>query len=129
MDAEMLITNGTIVDGTGGKPSAGDVLIRDGRIVQLGKIPRQDGVPVLDATGLVVAPGFIDIHSHSDFTLFNDPRGVSSITQGVTLEVVGNCGHGCAPITTPELFQHNIYGYEPGMDMPWRTVAEYIDAL
>jgi len=129
MSNEAIITNGRIVDGTGGEPFVGDVLVHDGRILEIGKPQAPPGTEIINATGLVVAPGFIDIHSHSDFTLYNDPRAISSITQGVTLEVVGNCGHGCAPITTPELFQHNIYGYEPGMDMPWRSVGEYLDAL
>src|SRR5678809_6885 len=101
---DLLITNGTIVDGTGAAPFRADIAVTDGKITDIGTIPSQPGVKTIDATGLVVAPGFIDIHSHSDFTLFADPRGVSQITQGVTLEVVGNCGHGCAPITTPELF-------------------------
>jgi len=125
----VLITGGTIVDGRAGEPFVGDVLIRDGRIAEIGVVLKPENATVIDATGLLVTPGFIDIHSHSDFTLYNDPRGVSQITQGVTLEVVGNCGHGCAPITTPELFHRNIYGYEPGMDMPWRSVGQYLDAL
>jgi len=129
MNPPLLISSGTIVDGRGGEPFVGDVLICDGRITEIGSFSRPEELRILDATGLVVAPGFIDIHSHSDFTIFNDPRAVSSITQGVTLEVVGNCGHGCAPITTPELFQHNIYGYEPGMEMPWRTVGQYLEVL
>lgn len=124
----MLIAGGTIVDGRGGEPFVGDVLVRDGKIAEIGRVAGEHE-PVIDAKGLLVTPGFIDIHSHSDFTLYNDPRAVSQITQGVTLEVVGNCGHGCAPITTPELFHQNIYGYEPGMDMPWRSVGEYLDAL
>src|ERR1043166_8608576 len=129
MSADLLIAGGTIVDGKGGEPFVGDVLVHDGRIAEMGALQRPADAEIVDANGLIVSPGFIDIHSHSDFTLFNDPRTVSSITQGVTLEVVGNCGHGCAPITTPELFQHNIYGYEPGMDMPWRSVGQYLDAL
>jgi N-acyl-D-amino-acid deacylase len=102
LNTDLIITGGTIVDGTGGEPFRGDVAIRSGRISEIGTFPKPEGVPTLDASGLVVAPGFIDIHSHSDFTLFVDPRAVSSLAQGVTLEVVGNCGHGCAPITTPE---------------------------
>ncbi len=129
MNTPILISGGTIVDGRGGEPLFGDVLIRDGRITEIGVVSKPEQVREIDARGLMVTPGFIDIHSHSDFTLFNDPRGVSQITQGVTLEVVGNCGHGCAPITTPELFHRNMYGYEPGMDMPWRTVGQYLDAL
>ena len=84
---------------------------------------------VLDAQGLLVTPGFIDVHSHSDFTLFVDPRAVSSITQGVTLEIVGNCGHGCAPIADPEMAKINIYGYHSDYPIQWRTIAEYLEAL
>ena len=129
VDLPILISGGTIVDGSGDEPYVGDVLILAGRIVEVGVVLRPENVLELDAHGLVVAPGFIDIHSHSDFSLYNDPRAVSSLTQGVTLEVVGNCGHGCAPITVPDIFQHNIYGYEPGMEMPWQSVGTYLDAL
>jgi N-acyl-D-aspartate/D-glutamate deacylase len=126
---ELIITGGTVVDGTGALPVRADVLVRDGRIVDVGPIPAREGVPLLDARGLYVAPGFIDIHSHSDFTLVVDPRAVSSITQGVTLEVVGNCGHGCAPIQDPELARMNIYGCLAGYEIEWRTMAEYLARL
>src|SRR4051812_47032959 len=126
---DLLIRGGTVIDGTGRPPFPADLAVRDGRVCDLGDVPAPEGVPCLDARGLYVTPGFIDVHSHSDFTLFVDPRAVSSLAQGVTLEVVGNCGHGCAPITTPELFQHNIYGYEPGCEIPWRSVGQYLDAL
>ena len=86
-------------------------------------------MPVLDARGLYVTPGFIDIHSHSDFTLLADPRAVSSVTQGVTFEVVGNCGHGCAPVRDPLLAAANIYGYEPTLGIHWRTMAGYLQAV
>lgn len=129
MSESILISGGTIVDGLGGQPFVGDVLVNDGKIEAIGVTPKPANATVIDAKGLMVTPGFIDIHSHSDFTIYNDPRAMSSITQGVTLEVVGNCGHGCAPITTPEIFQHNIYGYEPGMDMPWQSVGQYLDVL
>lgn len=129
MNEPIAICGGTIVDGQGGEPLTGDLLVRDGRITEIGVVNKPEHVTEIDARGLIVSPGFIDIHSHSDFTLFNDPRSVSQITQGVTLEVVGNCGHGCAPITTPGLFHRNIYGYEPGMEMPWRSVGQYLEAL
>lgn len=105
------------------------MLLRDGRVAEIGRIPPTPGVETLDATGLIVSPGFIDIHSHSDFTLFVDPRAVSSVTQGVTLEVVGNCGHGCAPVIDREAVKPNIYGYQAGSDIPWNSVGEYLDAL
>ena len=101
----------------------------DGRIVDVGRFPLPEGVPCVDAAGCYVTPGFIDIHSHSDFTLVVDPRAVSSVTQGVTLEVVGNCGHGCAPIVDPERARANIYGCRTGHEIQWRTVGEYLDVL
>ena len=100
---DYLIHGGMVIDGTGKPGIRADVAIENGRISAIGQIDRGTEVPVLDATGCLVSPGFIDIHSHSDFTLLVDPRAVSSITQGVTMEVVGNCGHGCAPVRDPEL--------------------------
>ena len=129
MQVDLLIHDGTVIDGTGTPPVRADVAIKDGKILDIGTIGKGEDVPCLDARGLFVAPGFIDIHSHSDFTMIVDPRAVSSITQGVTLEVVGNCGHGCAPIGDPELAKMNIYGHQEGHQMGWRTMAEYLDAL
>jgi N-acyl-D-amino-acid deacylase len=126
---ELLIQNATVVDGSGGSPTQSDVAISGDRISAVGNFEFPKDVPVLDASGLVVAPGFIDIHSHSDFTLVVDPRAVSSITQGVTLEVVGNCGHGCAPIVDPEMTRSNIYGCKAEHEIGWRSVAEYLERL
>ena len=84
---------------------------------------------VLEAAGLWVAPGFIDIHSHSDFTLLADPRAMSSIAQGVTLEVVGNCGHGCAPLADPATARMNVYGYAADYPIDWRSVGQYLERL
>lgn len=123
---DLVIQGGVVVDGTGALPVQADVAVRDGRIVAIGVIEPLPETPLLDARGLVIAPGFIDIHSHSDFTLLVDPRAVSSITQGVTLEVVGNCGHGCAPIVNPELARMNIYGCQPDHALDWRTMGEYL---
>ena len=126
---DLVICGGTLVDGTGAVPVPGDVAVADGRIAGVGRIPRPEGVPCVDAAGCYVTPGFIDIHSHSDFTLMVDPRAVSSITQGVTLEVVGNCGHGSAPIGDPARTRANIYGCRTGFEIDWRTVGEYLDRL
>jgi N-acyl-D-aspartate/D-glutamate deacylase len=126
---DLLIRGGTVIDGTGKPPVAADVSVEAGRIGEIGRIPSPDGVPVLDAAGCVVSPGFIDIHSHSDFTLLLDPRAVSSIAQGVTFEVVGNCGHGCAPALDPELVCSNIYGFEPSFGLRWQSMGEYLDCL
>lgn len=129
MNADLVIVGGTVVDGTGGAPVCADVAIERGRIAHIGCIPVAEGTPRLDATGLLVAPGFVDIHSHSDFTLFVDPRAVSSISQGVTFELVGNCGHGCAPIGDPQTARSNIYGCSSEYEIPWRTVDEYLSRL
>ena len=126
---DMVISGGTVVDGTGSPPVRADVAVADGRIVDVGRFRRPEGVPCVDAAGCYVAPGFIDIHSHSDFTLVVDPRAVSSVMQGVTLEVVGNCGHGCAPIGDPARARANIYGIRAGHEIDWRTVGGYLDRL
>ena len=126
---DLVISGGTVIDGTGAAPVPGDVAVADGRIVDVGRFRRPQGVPCVDAAGCYVSPGFIDIHSHSDFTLVVDPRAVSSVTQGVTLEVVGNCGHGCAPIVDPARARANIYGCRTGHEIQWRTVGEYLDVL
>jgi N-acyl-D-amino-acid deacylase len=91
-----LITNARIIDGTGAAAREGEVLIEDARIAAVG---HADGKAdeVLDARGMVLAPGFIDMHSHSDFALPDDPLAPAKMLQGVTTEVVGNCGMGVFP--------------------------------
>jgi N-acyl-D-amino-acid deacylase len=126
---DLIISNGTLVDGTGKPGVHEDVAISNGKISDIGAIGATDDVPVLDATDLYVTPGFIDIHSHSDFSLVVDPRAVSAVSQGVTLEVVGNCGHGCAPIENIELASSNIYGYQTSLGIAWKTMAGYLDHL
>ena len=134
---EMLIKGGTIIDGTGKAPFRADLLIEDGRIASVEQVGNPStalrtglpNVPTLDASNLVITPGFIDIHGHSDFTLLVDPRAVSSITQGVTTEVVGNCGHGCAPIRNKEAVKSNIYGYRADHPLDWQSVGEYLECL
>ena len=129
MPPELIIRNGLVADGTARPPFRAEVAIADGHIADIGTIPPDVEIPHLDASGLLVAPGFIDIHSHSDFTLLADPRAISSIAQGVTTELVGNCGHGCAPIADPDLARGNIYGYLADYDLAWRSMGEYLDRL
>ena len=88
-----------------------------------------DGARQVDAVGCLVTPGFIDIHSHSDLTLIIDPAAESAIAQGVTTELVGNCGHGCAPIDRPERHADNIYGYDPARPIDWRSFGEYLETI
>jgi N-acyl-D-amino-acid deacylase len=96
MARRVLVTGGRLIDGTGGPARRGDLLIEDGTIAELGDTTLAPD-EVVDAKGLVVAPGFIDVHSHGDFALPVDPRATAKVLQGVTTEVVGNCGLGLQP--------------------------------
>ena len=127
---DLLIRGGRLVDGTGGEVRRVDVGITADRISAIGDLSMAQAEQSLDASGLVVAPGFIDIHSHSDFTLLIDPRAHSQIYQGVTTELVGNCGHGCAPLgTNLEPFTGNIYGYQDLLPVDWTTMEGYLARL
>jgi N-acyl-D-aspartate/D-glutamate deacylase len=128
VSVEIVVRGGTILDGSGGEPFRGDVAVEAGRIVAVGEVAPAD-CPELDATGMLVAPGFIDIHSHSDYTLLVDPRAASAIHQGVTLEVVGNCGFGCFPLRDPMLARKAIYGYSEELPIDWRSAGGYFERL
>jgi len=95
---DCIIRNGSIVNGTGAPSFAADIAIADGTISLIVRVLSGTGRNEIDATGLVIAPGFIDIHSHSDLSLFFEPHAQSKIMQGVTTEVVGNCGITSAPV-------------------------------
>ncbi|MDE0131546.1 MAG: amidohydrolase family protein [bacterium] len=125
---DYIIRGGTVLDGTGGDPRRADVGIVGERIAAIGDLDSRQGEE-LDATGLFVTPGFIDIHSHSDYTLLADPRAVSAIHQGVTTEVVGNCGHGCFPIRDRELALKAIYGYSESVPLDWDSASGYFSRL
>ena len=94
---DLLITNATIVDGTGAAPRAGDVGVRDGRIAAIGRLAGQPATERLDAAGLVLAPGFIDVHTHAD-DVASRPRAENFVRMGVTTIVAGNCGTSAASI-------------------------------
>lgn len=131
--ATLVIRNGTVLDGTGRRAFRADIAIAGDTIIACGQVGTADceeeGCEEIDATGLYVAPGFIDIHSHSDCTLLLDPRALSSLMQGVTLEVIGNCGHGCFPIAVPERATRAMYGYQPSLSITWKTAADYFRQL
>ena len=128
MPLELLIRGGHVHDGTGRAPVIADVAIADGRIRSIGRVEGTAQTEI-DANGLIVAPGFIDIHSHSDYTLLMDPRAMSAIAQGVTTEVIGNCGFGCAPIGDARLAAGAIYGFDASIPLTWHGVGEYLAKL
>jgi N-acyl-D-aspartate/D-glutamate deacylase len=88
---DVLITHGTVINGSGARPVRGDVAIRSGRIVAVGSLPNATAADIIDATGLMVAPGFIDVHTHAD-DIADTPRADNFVRMGVTSVVAGNCG-------------------------------------
>jgi N-acyl-D-amino-acid deacylase len=129
VSVDIAIRNGLVVDGTGAEGRAADVGIRDGMIVAVGDVPEAEAGHEIDAAGKVVTPGFVDIHSHSDFTLLVDPRAASAVHQGVTTEVVGNCGFGCFPLLNKELAPKAIYGHSGAVPLTWTSAAGYFERL
>jgi N-acyl-D-amino-acid deacylase len=128
---DLAIRNGFIVDGTGAPGREADVLVNDGRIVAVESGSTRTARRVIDAHGQVVAPGFIDIHTHSDFTLPLNPRAESKIRQGVTTEVVGNCGFSVAPALPGMASTLADYLAASAPALPFRdvTFAEYLDGF
>lgn len=92
MELDLLVRNGMVIDGTGNPWFQADVGVKDGKIVALGRLNGARAAREIDATGLVVAPGFVDAHAHSDYLILADPTNENKLLQGVTLDVAGNCG-------------------------------------
>ncbi|MEE1771489.1 D-aminoacylase [Streptomyces sp. JV185] len=138
---DLVIRNAHVVDGTGTPGHRADVAIIDGRIAEIrpeGSLgPRPSARRTLDADGLVLSPGFIDMHAHSDLALLRDPDHSAKAAQGVTLEVLGQDGLSYAPVDDRTLAEvrRSITGWNGGapedtsIDFDWRTVGEYLDRL
>ena len=128
---DIVIRNGWIADGTGNPTYPADVGIVDDRIVQVGRLQSLDAARVIDATGKIVCPGFIDAHSHSDWSIHANPTAQSTIRQGTTTEIVGNCGFSNAPVSdlSRELVVGRLrrYAYEGPVD--WTSFGEYLDTV
>lgn len=122
----MLIRNGRVVDGTGSPWFMGDVAVDRGRITGVGRLDPGDFEGVVDAGGLVVSPGIVDVHSHSDFSLLVNPEADSFIRQGVTTVFNGNCGNSAAPLNeeAKELLEE-----KRDFSIEWLTTAEYISVM
>jgi len=128
---DLKIEGALVIDGTGSAGNRADVGIRGERIAALGDLSRERAGRVLNASGRALAPGFIDMHSHSDWRLWSNRRAESKIRQGVTTEVVGNCGFSPAPTSTEFLEDMRRFAlYVPeGMDFAWRSVGDYLAAF
>ena len=138
MGLDIVIRNGTIVDGLGGEPYPGDIAISDGVIVAVGAIEGH-GAREIDATGMIVTPGFVDLHTHYDGQAIWSERMSPSSSHGVTTALMGNCGVGFAPCrpSDHEVLVDVMAGVEdiPGVVMTdglpwdWETFPQYLDAL
>ncbi len=138
MSYDLLIKNGVVVDGSGLPRFRADVAVRQGRIAAIGRI-RSGAAEVIDAEGRVVAPGFVDGHTHMDAQVFWDPLGTCSCWHGVTSVVMGNCGFTLAPCAKPDrhLVMRNLEraedisasAMEAGIDWTWTTFREFLAAV
>jgi N-acyl-D-amino-acid deacylase len=131
MRATILIRNGTIIDGSGRPGIAGDIAIAAGRIAAIGPSHSVDADKVIDADGLAVAPGFIDIKTHSDFVLPINPKAESKVRQGVTTEIIGHCGFSVAPVLPgkAQLLADYLSGGAPWLAFREMSFPEYLDTF
>ena len=128
---DLIIRGGEIIDGTGAPSYPGDLAVKDGHIVAIGECGGREARRAIDANGMVVAPGFIDIHTHSDFTLPINPLAESKIRQGVTTEVVGNCGYSAAPVLPGQVAMLRDYmaAGAPWLEFRETTFGQYLDTF
>ena len=136
---DVVICGGMVIDGTGNSRYRADVGIRDGVIAEIGRIPADEADDVLDANGLIVAPGFIDLHTHYDAQLFWDPYCSLSGWHGVTSVVIGNCGFGFAPVqpdareramlTMVRTEAIPLKSMQLGMPWDWVSFPEFLDSV
>ncbi|WP_157987993.1 N-acyl-D-amino-acid deacylase family protein [Jiangella endophytica] len=137
MTLDLLITGGTVVDGTGADGVRADVAVADGVIVAVGAeatVLGEGAARTVDAAGKVVCPGFVDLHTHSDLTLLSAPQARSAVHQGITTTVIGNCGLGVAPLADGADVDgvRAAVGYldlDPSVGWTWRSYGEYLDAV
>ena len=125
---DVIMKNGYLIDGTSNPWFEADIGIKNGKVLEIGDLSSEDANRIIDAKGFVVCPGFIDMHSHSDYSLLVNPKAESKIRQGVTTEVNGNCGDSPAPIEglTAEAVEE---AKEYKLDIDWSTLGEYLDRL
>jgi N-acyl-D-amino-acid deacylase len=124
---DVIIRNVSILDGSGARAYLGDIALQDDQIAAIASHLPDIAAQIIDGSGLAAAPGFIDIHSHSDLTLPLNPRAESKVRQGVTTEVVGNCGFSPAPVYPQS--REVIQAVEPRLPLEWNTFGEFLDRL
>jgi N-acyl-D-aspartate/D-glutamate deacylase len=132
-ECDLVITGATLVDGTGAAQRLADVGVTAGKIAGIGPPNTIAAKAKIDGQGKTLTPGFVDIHSHADYTIMLDGRGHSSVLQGVTSIVVGNCGSGIAPVSdrSEQLIPMNTFGWrkQHNVSAKWRTFEDYLQIL
>ena len=129
---DLLVKNGTVIDGTGAPAYQADVAVRGDTVVAIGRQLEGEVAETVEASGLAVVPGFIDIHTHSDMSFLIDPRADSKVRQGVTLEVAGNCGISmCAPLIGEARADFDEWLAREGLELEptWTDFAGYLSKL
>jgi N-acyl-D-amino-acid deacylase len=131
MSSDILIRGGLVIDGSGQPGEIGDVAVSNGRIAALGRSLPIGSAKLIDAEGLAVTPGFIDIKTHSDFTLPINPKAESKVRQGVTTEIIGHCGFSVAPVLPGKLELIRDYLSASAPWLPFREMRfpEYLDTF
>ncbi len=132
--ADLLLHGGVVLDGTGNPGFRADVEITGDRITGVGWLPQTGAARTIDVSGLAVAPGFIDMHSHSDLRILSNPAHEAKVHQGVTLEVLGQDGLSYAPVSDKVLddLRRQLRGWNgdpAGFEWTWRSVGQYLDRL
>jgi len=124
---DTLVYHGRVIDGSGSPETAGDVGIKDGRIAAIGQFEPSSAERTIDAQGLVVCPGFIDMHTHSDITVLMDAKSESKVRQGVTLDVIGESSS-VAPVIGPAAEEYQAdQRHRFGFEVDWTDLAGYFD--
>lgn len=128
---DVLIRGGWLADGTGNPLYPSDVALEGDRIVAVERLDGATAKRVIDATGKIVCPGFVDINGHSDWSMFSNPTFESTIRQGVTTEIAGNCGNGFAPATagSREFIQARMREFAYQGEVTWTDFASYLEAV
>src|SRR5690348_14945141 len=131
MTWDILIRGGTLIDGSGRPGEVGDIAVGEGRIAALGRSLPEGAAKIIDAEGLAVAPGFIDIKTHSDFTLPINPKAESKVRQRVTTEIIGHCGFSVAPVLPgkAQLLADYLSGGAPWLPFREMRFPEYLDTF
>ena len=131
MAFDVVIRGGRVLDGTGSRWRVADIGIRGGKIARVGLLGRAKWERAIDASGTYVAPGFIDIHTHSDIGILVEPSAECAVRQGVTTHVIGNCGDSPAPISERyrELAVRRFEYYAQARDWNWSTYGEYLEFM